>query len=161
MLRINLWLLYIFLDKDHKMYTSSCFHPRQKVVALQERMQKTQVWIVVEATTFCSNFVVFACVMNQSEGHWLLSNTSTTTIALIINMEATLLLFLVGLKFLSHLRMRFLLCRKICGQRLLRLSNLFCSFWRTFDEGQVNEDGHHVGSMLQVFSVVENLLGLL
>jgi hypothetical protein len=27
MSRLDLWLLYIFLDKDHKMYTWSCFHP--------------------------------------------------------------------------------------------------------------------------------------
>jgi len=26
MLRFDLWLLYIFLDKDHKMYAWSCFH---------------------------------------------------------------------------------------------------------------------------------------
>jgi hypothetical protein len=36
--------------------------------------------------------------MNQSRGHWLLSNTLTTTIALTINMEITLLLFFGGLE---------------------------------------------------------------
>jgi hypothetical protein len=67
-------------------------------VALQQRMPNAQVWIVVEATTFCLNSVVLARVMNQSEGHWLLSDTLTTTIALIINMETTLLLLSNGFK---------------------------------------------------------------
>ncbi len=67
-------------------------------MALQQRMPNAQVWIVVEATTFCLNSVVLARVMNQSEGHWLLSDTLTTTIALIINMETTLLLLSNGFK---------------------------------------------------------------
>jgi hypothetical protein len=36
--------------------------------------------------------------MNQSKGHWLLSNASTIAIALIINMEVALLLLSGGLK---------------------------------------------------------------
>jgi len=77
-------------------------------VALQQRMPKAQVWIVVEATTFCLNSVVLACVMNQSEGHWLLSDTLTTTIALIINMETTLLLLSNGFKISESLESEIL-----------------------------------------------------
>jgi hypothetical protein len=66
-------------------------------VALQQRMPKTQVWIVVEVTTSCLNSIVSTCVMNQSKGHWLLSD-ALTTIALIINMEAALLPLSSGLK---------------------------------------------------------------
>jgi hypothetical protein len=31
MLRLDLWLFYIFLDKDHKMYTWSSFHHMVKI----------------------------------------------------------------------------------------------------------------------------------
>jgi hypothetical protein len=45
-------------------------YARQKVVALQQRMSKTQVWVIVEAITSCLNSIVSACVMNQSKSHW-------------------------------------------------------------------------------------------
>ncbi len=67
-------------------------------MVLQQRVPKIQVWIVVKVTTSCLNFVVSTCVMNESKGHWLLSDTLTTAIALIINMEAALLLLSGGLK---------------------------------------------------------------
>jgi hypothetical protein len=67
-------------------------------VALQQMVPKAQVWIVAEATTSHLNFIVSTCVMNESKGHWVLLDALTTTIALIINMEATLLPLSSGLK---------------------------------------------------------------
>ncbi len=53
-------------------------------MALQQRMPKAQVWVVVEVVTSCLNSIVSRCVMNQSRGNWLLLDTLTTTIAIII-----------------------------------------------------------------------------
>ncbi len=50
--------------------------------------------------------------MNQSRGHWLLSNTLTTTIALTINMEITLLLFSGGLEIFDSFESEILALQK-------------------------------------------------
>jgi hypothetical protein len=77
-------------------------------------MPKAQVWVVVEVVTFCLNPIVSTCVMNQSRGHWLLSNALTIVIALIVNMETTLLPLFGGLEILIHLKVKSLFCIKIC-----------------------------------------------
>jgi hypothetical protein len=48
-------------------------------------------WAIVEVVTFALNPIVSTCVLNQSRGHWLLSNTLTITITLNMNMEVELL----------------------------------------------------------------------
>ncbi len=55
------------------------------------RFLKAQVWVVVEVITFALNHVVLTCVLNQSRGHWLLFNTLTTCVTLIVKMETKLL----------------------------------------------------------------------
>ncbi len=57
-------------------------------MTLQQQVPKAQVWAIAKAITSCLNFVVSACVMNQSKWHWLLSNSLTTTIYISFNMEA-------------------------------------------------------------------------
>jgi hypothetical protein len=49
------------------------------------------VWVIVEAITFTLNLVVSTYVMNQSRGHWLLSNALTTSITRTVEMEVALL----------------------------------------------------------------------
>jgi len=83
-------------------------------MALQQRMPKAQVWAVVEVVTSCLNPIVSTCVMNQSRGHWLLSNALTIVIALIVNMETTLLPLFGGPEILIHLKVKSLSCIKIC-----------------------------------------------
>ncbi len=39
-------------------------------------------WAIVEIVTTCLNLMVFACVLNQIKGHWLLSNALVTVIQL-------------------------------------------------------------------------------
>jgi hypothetical protein len=56
----------------------------KKLWLCSKEMPKAQVWVVVEVITSCLNPIVSTCVMNQSKGHWLFSNTLTTTIALTI-----------------------------------------------------------------------------
>jgi len=45
-------------------------------------------WAIVGIITHCLNLMVITCVMNQSQGHWLLSNFLTTIINLIMAMES-------------------------------------------------------------------------
>jgi hypothetical protein len=50
-------------------------------------------WVIAEAITSTLNLIVFACVMNQSRGHWLLLDALTITITFTMEMEAQLLEF--------------------------------------------------------------------
>jgi hypothetical protein len=49
------------------------------------------VWAVIEVVTSTLNPIISTCVLNQFRGNWLLSNTLTITITLIMNMEVELL----------------------------------------------------------------------
>ncbi len=78
-------------------------------------MPKAQVRAIAKAITSTLNHVVYACVMNQSRGHWLLSNALTISITIIMEMEAQLLELYIGLEisylfetkiFLLHRNMR-------------------------------------------------------
>jgi hypothetical protein len=42
---------------------------RQKIVTIQQKVLKAQMWAIVKVVTSCLNLVVIACVMNQSHGH--------------------------------------------------------------------------------------------
>jgi hypothetical protein len=44
-------------------------------------------WAITEVVTTCLNMVVTAYVLNQSNGHWLLSNALVTIMNLIMAME--------------------------------------------------------------------------
>ncbi len=48
-------------------------------------------WAIVEVVTFALNPVISTCVLNQFEGHWLLSNALAIIVILIMNMEVKLL----------------------------------------------------------------------
>jgi hypothetical protein len=65
MLRFDLWLLYTFLDKDHKMYTCSCFRPYiENIYSFEKVLMIVQhgfwlIWfIVVTYSQFDSNIRV-------------------------------------------------------------------------------------------------------
>jgi hypothetical protein len=42
---------------------------KQKIVTLQQKVLKAQMWAIVEAFTSFLNLVVTTCVINQSHGH--------------------------------------------------------------------------------------------
>jgi len=54
------------------------------------KVLKAQVWAIVEVVTSTLKLIVLTFMLNQSEGHWLLLETLTTTITLIVNMGAKL-----------------------------------------------------------------------
>jgi len=42
---------------------------KQKIVILQQKVLKAQMWAIMKAITSCLNLVVTTCVMNKSHGH--------------------------------------------------------------------------------------------
>jgi hypothetical protein len=54
------------------------------------KVLKAQVWAIVEVVTSTLKLIVLTFMLNKSEGHWLLLETLTTTITLIVNMGAKL-----------------------------------------------------------------------
>jgi len=77
---------------------------RHVFAALHQRVPKAQVWVIVEVITSTLNLVVFAYVMNQNRGHWLLLDALTKTITLTMELEIQLLELSVGLKYLICLK---------------------------------------------------------
>jgi hypothetical protein len=75
---------------------------RQRRIALKLIILKAQVWAIVEAVTSTLNLVIFACVMNQSRGHRLLSNA--LPLPLLWKWKISCWNFLLGLKYLIYLR---------------------------------------------------------
>jgi len=80
-----------------------------------QKKPKAQIWVLIKAIIYFLNHVVLACVMNQSRGHWLLSDVLIITLPM--NMEVELLV-LVGLKSLTHMKLRVSSCKEICGWKL-------------------------------------------
>ncbi len=56
-------------------------------LTLQQRVLKTQVWVIVKILIHFLNPIVTTCVMNQSKGDWLLLDALATIINLIVVME--------------------------------------------------------------------------
>ncbi len=58
-----------------------------KKIVLQQRVCKAEVWAIVETFTSILNCVVSTCVMNQSQGCWLLFDVLNTCINLTVTLE--------------------------------------------------------------------------
>jgi len=93
---------------ESKQAIITCYE-MQKTIALQQKVPKAQVWAIVKVvTSTCGN----TCVINQSHGHWLLSNALTITITLIVNLQfETAKMFQVsnGMKALNRFDSKLLL----------------------------------------------------
>jgi hypothetical protein len=61
---------------------------QQKTTILHQKVPKVEVWVIAKTFTCVLNHVVIAYVMNQSRGHWLLSNVYNTRISLTLILEA-------------------------------------------------------------------------
>jgi hypothetical protein len=57
-------------------------------LTLQQKIFKAQVWAISTTITHSLNFVVMACVLNQSKGHLLFLDALTTIMNLIVPMES-------------------------------------------------------------------------
>ncbi len=60
------------------------YYGKQKFVALQQKVLKTQIWVITKGITSTLNPIIFTCVMKHSKGHQLLLDALTTTITLIM-----------------------------------------------------------------------------
>jgi hypothetical protein len=61
---------------------------RQQALHLQSSVLDCQTWSIVQAITNTLMLVVKLCVLNQSQGHWLLSNPFGSTFSLCIVIKA-------------------------------------------------------------------------
>ncbi len=62
-------------------------------------------WAIVGVITYCLNLTVTTCVMNQSKGHWLLSNVLAIIINLIMVMESKSNPLMKGMKHLINFKL--------------------------------------------------------
>jgi hypothetical protein len=91
------------------------------------------VWVITEAITFTLNLVVFVCAMNQSKGHWLLSNALTISITLTMEMEAQLLEISIGLEIFDLFETKICLLHKNMRLEVTKVIKPFWGFLRSFD----------------------------
>jgi hypothetical protein len=88
------------------------YYGKWKFVILQQKIFKAEVWGVAEAITSTLNLVVLPYVMNQSRGHWLLTNALTKTITSIMDMEIMLLQLFNGLEIFKLFEVEIILLHK-------------------------------------------------
>jgi len=87
-------------------------YDRQKIVTLQQGVLKAQVWAIAKAIISCLNFIVSACVMNQSKRHWLLSDALTIVVNISFNIKAKVVGFNEGSKILNEFDSKLLTLQK-------------------------------------------------
>ncbi len=78
------------------------------------------------------NLVILACEMNQNKSHWLLLNVLTTTITLIMEMEATLLQLCIGPKMSDPFEAKILFLKKNMWLELIKVIKPFLEFLKFF-----------------------------
>jgi hypothetical protein len=123
---------------------------KQKFVALQQKIPKSQVWVIVEAITFTLNPVIFTCVTNHNRGHWLLLDALTTTITFTMEMEVQLLGLFARLEIFGLFEAKICLLHKNMQLEVIKVIKPFLEFLRFLDARQVHKhDGYHVGSLFQ------------
>ncbi len=81
-------------------------------MTLQQGVLKAQVWAIAKAIISCLNFIVNACVMNQSKGHWLLSDALTTIVNISFNIKVKVVGFDEGFKILNEFDSKLLTLQK-------------------------------------------------
>ena len=74
-------------------------------VALQARVPSWQTWAITNALVNTLSMVVSACVLNQSRGHWLLSDALHAAITMTLQFQPDLALgwFMIALLIRSRL----------------------------------------------------------
>jgi hypothetical protein len=86
----------------------------------------------VEVVTFALNPVISTCVLNQFDGHWLLSNALAIIIILIMNMEIELLQLFNPYKFLDLFEVKILLLHRNMRLEVIKVIKHFFDFLKVF-----------------------------
>jgi hypothetical protein len=86
------------------------------------------VWAIVEAITFTLNPIIFACVMNQIRGHWLLSDALTMAITSTMEMEAQLSELFVRPKISYFFEVEICLLHKNLWLEVIKVMKIFWKF---------------------------------
>jgi len=107
---------------------------KAKDYSLQQKVAKAQVCVVGKVIIFTLNHVV-TCVMNQSHGHWLLSNALTTAITLTVNLQfemAKMFQVLDGTKALNPFYSKVFLFQKHMRKEIMKIFKPFFQFLFVF-----------------------------
>ncbi len=133
---------------------------KKKPIALQQIVPKAEVWVIAKAITFILNPIVYASVMNQSKGHWLLSNALTISITLTMEMEAQLLELSIGLEIFYLFEAKIYLLHRNMRLEVIKGLEPFLEFLRSFD---VMRPHNMMAIMLdphfKALSIMANLVG--
>jgi hypothetical protein len=114
---------------------------RQKILNVQQRVPKAQMWAIVEFVITSLNLVVITCVLNQSRSHGLLSNVLMTIINLIVAMKSQLDPLVDGIETCDQFDVELHMFNKNMRQEVVKVIKPFLQFLMAFDS-------RHVHSML-------------
>jgi hypothetical protein len=90
------------------------------------------VWDIIKVVTFALKLVVLTCVLSQSKGHWLLSNTLTITITLTMTMEAMLLQLFSSFEVFDPFEAKILLLHRNMRLEVIKVIKQLLNFLRFF-----------------------------
>ncbi len=95
---------------------------------LHQQIPKTQVWVVAKAIISYLNFIMITCMMNQSRGHWLLSNALTIIVNISFKVEVEAMGLGDRFEIIEIFDLELFFIQKTRGKKLLRWTNLFLIF---------------------------------
>ncbi len=114
-----------------------CCYSKQNSMRMTTKVPPPLTWHICQIVVDCFSLVVTTCVLNQSKGHWLLSNAFHSTISMSLKlkeepknapffqtlMEEDFGVALELICFASNIR------KEVCG-----VLDIFFSFLKKFDE---------------------------
>ncbi len=108
------------------------YYSKQKSIALQQKVLKAQVWTIAEAIASTLNLVVYACVMNQTRGHQLLSRALTTSITFSMEMEVQQLELSIGLEISYLFETKICLMHRNMRLEVIKVIKPILDFLRSY-----------------------------
>jgi len=89
-------------------------------------------WVVANAIISYLNLIMITCMMNQSRGHWLLSNALTTIVNISFSMEVEVMGLGDRFEIIDEFDLELFFIQKTYGRRLLRWTNrslIYYNIW--------------------------------
>jgi hypothetical protein len=110
----------------------------QKSIVLHQIIPKAQVWAIIEVITSPLNHVVSTYVMNQSRGHWVLSNALIITITLTMEMEVALLKLSIKLEIFDLFETKIHFLHKNMWLEVIKVIKPFLEFLKSSNARQAH-----------------------
>lgn len=106
-------------------------------MVLYHQVLQVKVWATIEVITSVLNPIIRACVMNQSQGHQLLLDVLTTSIAPIVSREVEFEQVYNEIEVLSEFDSELLLQHDM-QQEVVKVVKPFITFLKSYDANQVH-----------------------